>query len=801
MLELRYGEQQVGIIGGMEVPDRDPMWTSHSVACKLVLGLAGMVLCGHAAVQGTASSRQIKSGEVTVSLREDGNIDIRHRSLILRLSPRHTLFVARREGSQEFSLSTQSKEADGVPSDYVRAGGKDILDFAPQPSKIKVQEVPTPLGQCQRVDVPAWSATTSLSRILHIDLCSTFPQTAILSATYKNLGSAVLEIDRVVQLAQTLNPPATDKDGIWTFQGASLGWGRDFIFPLSLSFQSQNPIGQPVPGGFGGGIPVNDFWSGETGVGIGHIEPQSVACWMPVETLPTGQVRTWIETHPGNSLGPGEQFTAPRSFITVYRGDFYDGLSTYGHMLRAQGIDFMRTPDDIYNPIWWTFGLGHNFRPDEVYAAIPKLKELGVRWVIINNRWWDHYGDWRPRPDKFGDEAGFKEMLTRLHQEGLRNLLWWMPYAVQAREIPESGVYFDSSQRLPQSEATEQIIHAPARVSSQHRDWLIEDQQGKLVPIARDLAALCPAYPPARDYMVQLGKRMIQEWKADGFYMDVIYTVPPCYNPAHQHTSPYDSTAQLASLFREFRRILEQYCPDGMLMICPCGTTLNYCLLPHMNEAVTADPVGPEQVRWRIKMYKALLGPRAAVHADRVESTHVTDKTEYEDGQDFAAGMGTGGIISSIFVWPRIDKLPGDLEFRGEQERLQALLLTPEKVAHWKKWFDLYRMKKLSTGEFLNLYTLGFDAPEGYAIRKDGKMYYAFFASAPRHWGIQSPPVLPESSHRIWRGRVELRGLGSAQMYRVTDYVNGRDLGNIRGANPWLEIDISDHLLLEVVPQ
>jgi hypothetical protein len=33
----------------------------------------------------------------------------------------------------------------------------------------------------------------------------------------------------------------------------------------------------------------------------------------------------------------------------------------------------------------------------------------------------------------------------------------------------------------------------------------------------------------------------------------------------------------------------------------------------------------------------------------------------------------------------------------------------------------------ISSGTFLDLYTVGFDVPEGYAILKDQRMYYAFF--------------------------------------------------------------------------
>jgi alpha-galactosidase len=93
----------------------------------------------------------------------------------------------------------------------------------------------------------------------------------------------------------------------------------------------------------------------------------------------------------------------------------------------------------------------------------------------------------------------------------------------------------------------------------------------------------------------------------------------------------------------------------------------------------------------------------------------------------------------------------------------------------------------LSKGEFRDLYVTGYDTPEGYAIAKDGKMYYAFFA--------------PASSS--WKGEVELRGLKPGK-YRVSDYSEGKDLGTVDVAADGvakLPAEFNDHLLLEVSSQ
>jgi alpha-galactosidase len=116
--------------------------------------------------------------------------------------------------------------------------------------------------------------------------------------------------------------------------------------------------------------------------------------------------------------------------------------------------------------------------------------------------------------------------------------------------------------------------------------------------------------------------------------------------------------------------------------------------------------------------------------------------------------------------------------------KFKPVALTTQKEEHWKKWIGLYNQKMLSKGEFRDLYVYGYDVPEAYAIEKDGKMYYAFFAEAGKPFA----------------GEVELRGLKPGT-YDVLDYVDGKNLGTVQaaeGKSPRLKADFKDHLLLEV---
>jgi alpha-galactosidase len=214
--------------------------------------------------------------------------------------------------------------------------------------------------------------------------------------------------------------------------------------------------------------------------------------------------------------------------------------------------------------------------------------------------------------------------------------------------------------------------------------------------------------------------------------------------------------------------------PESVTQSCPCGTPPSLAWLPFIDQAVTADPVGAVQVRRRIKMYKALLGPESAVYGDHVELSTMDriGNNWREHGEDFASTIGPGGVVGTKFVWPD----PGP--------KYKAVALTPEKEAHWKKWIGIYNQKMLSKGTFRNLYVYGYDTPEGYAIEKDGKMYYAFFA----------PSAAP------WKGEIELRGLTPGS-YHVRAYAEDKDMGTVEAtaeAAPRLKTEFKDHLLLEV---
>ena len=389
-------------------------------------------------------------------------------------------------------------------------------------------------------------------------------------------------------------------------------------------------------------------------------------------------------------------------------------------------------------------------------GTVPKLKELGIKWATLDDRWFDDYGDWRPRTDTFPGDS-IKKMVDDFHKQNMLVQLWWLPLGAEDGQGKwESHKYVVS------------------KVAQEHPDWFIQTKDGKHARMTRDLAALCPAVPEVQSYFKQLTEKFIRDWGFDGSKLDNIYTVPMCYNPAHHHKSPQDSVNAMADVYKTIYQTTRAIKPESVTQSCPCGTPPSLAWLPYMDQAVTADPVGAVQVRRRIKMYKALLGPESAVYGDHVELSEMSriGNNWSEHGSDFASTVGTGGVVGTKFVWPD----PG--------AKFKPVLLTQQKEEHWKKWIGIYNDKMLSKGTFLDLYTIGYDTPEGYAIEKGGKMYYAFFAPSPAPW----------------KGEIELRGLKPGT-YHVKDYTEDKDLGTVEVSGdqaPKLKTEFKEHLLLEV---
>jgi alpha-galactosidase len=625
----------------------------------------------------------------------------------------------------------------------IRRAGVNLLSS--NPSKViahgpTAAEIVCRVGGGQLVRVSA-----TVSEVGH-------PEARRIDWTVTNAGPDTISFDGIAAPLLFLDKAAFPvKQPIWTLQGAAMQWGQDFAFPLGEGFSRDNFLGH-LQDAEGGGIPLTYFWNQEIGLALMHVEPSPKDWYMPVVSDGDG-IKAAFEVRRRIELQPGERLCSLPVVLSVHTGDFFEPLTLYRELLAAQGV---RSPDPIpasFEPAWCSWGYEFDIRPEEMTGVLPVLARLGIRWLTLDDRWFDAYGDWKPRHDTFPNGVrDMRRMNDAIHQAGAFCTIWWYPLCVE-----DGHGAWDSHP------------YGMARLFEEHPDWVILDADGSVARNNRHLAMLCPALPAVRDHVAELTRRFIADWGFDGHKLDNIYTIPACHNPSHHHARPEESTEAMAEAYRVIFETTRLLRPDSVTQICPCGTPITHHLLPYTDQTVTADPTSSAQIRQRIKFYKALAGPHVAVFADHVELSN--------GGVDFASEIGAGGVPGTKFVWPE----DPDVKRRLKED----WSLTPEKEALWQKWFGLYNLHRPAAGEYLNQYDLAFDRPEAHAIRKGERLYYAFYTEKPTD---------------RFAGRVVLRGLGPRH-YRLLDYVNDRDLGTAEGPHDVsLEVAFEGSLLLAAIP-
>ncbi|WP_149195630.1 glycoside hydrolase family 36 protein [Luteimonas suaedae] len=564
------------------------------------------------------------------------------------------------------------------------------------------------------------------------------PGMAVLQVRYRNQGAAAVEVAGWRSAAHEL---ADAPGGFWSYSGATHTDRRDWVQPLDAGFEQRNTLGMDSSD-YGGGTPVADLWRRDVGLAVGHVEPVVRLLDMPVRRT-DGGASIAVESRVPVVLAPGQTLVTDRVLLNVHGGDYFAPLTRYREFMRAEGIVAPLAPESAFAPVWCAWGYERDFNVEQILATLPKARELGFEWAVLDDGWQTNEGDWQIDRRKFprGDED-MRAFTRAVRAQGMRPRLWLAPLAAD----PGSDV-----------------LH-------EHTDMLLLDEYGAFQTVTWwNALTQCPAYQPTIDFYVALVKKAIGDWGFEGLKLDGqhLNAVAPCHNPAHDHADPNESFEKLADFWSAIHKAAREANPDAVVELCPCGTAFAFHNLPATDQFPSSDPLSSWQVRSKGKTMKALIGERSSYAGDHVELS--------DGGADFASSVGIGAVISSKFTWPRDTETPTAPLPPG------GYVLTPEKEALWRKWVGLYRQHMLPKGDYLgSLYDIGFDTPEAHAIARDGSMYYAFYADT-------------------WKGRVELRGLGRGR-HRVRDLFNDTELGTVDADDNTLDVAFSEFLLLQATP-
>lgn len=686
-----------------------------------------------------------------------------HRSISLKILPSTRIEVAFEKNGKSLSLlSTDGK--DPVIPHFLIVDDQLVDDFRLLPESVQLATVETEFGRGKQLTLKSEASgpkNSTIEKTLEIALYEKYPDATIVSASYENVQSdGPIILNKVFSNVFQLDRRQVDEQEVSHDFWAFFGFGRFIpgghsrrrvnVLAIEADLDIQNDSEQVS------GVPLSDIWAPQMGMAIASIEKRARILKMPVNVDERGYVNTSLLEEPEKTLHPGESYSALRTAIMVHSLDYYDPLRRYADLMADQGIASKPAPEFAYDPFWCNWGYRKDWTLEHGLDRLDIFESLGIKAITIDDGWFDSYGDWFVSRNHFpGGEEQLKKWISQLHSAGLNVVLWWVP-----------GI-------------------AGPVMAKKHPDWVIRDREGNMVSSRwSDAVELCPTLPEVKEYHRELSRKFISEFDVDGFKLDGIYVAPRCYNPDHQHESPDESYAAYEDLFKVIYETTMELKPNGDFVLgqCPCGAFASPYSLQWGNRPVVADPpLMTQSTRRRVKAYKALLGPTSCVDNDFHE--------RYNDY--FPVEVGAGGLVTTKFT-----KL-SDYEFRN-----------------FEKWYGLYNMYRLSSGEYLNLYDIAYDVPETYVIKKEGTYYYTFLKPA-----INGPEGVPWYEDEIdrreemlkafakeleqlptWEGAVELRGL-EERKYTVYDLETDRKLGEVQGPAGELTIAFKDHLMIRVVPE
>lgn len=624
-----------------------------------------------------------------------------------------------------------------TPSEFIQVDGKDITNF--QFNDYTINPFEDKIGKEMQYIINGVSK--DIQKKIIITSYNDFPTMLFFTVTYTNTGKNELIIDSWTNNHYEISaiPRKDDKTPFWSYEPGSYGWENDWLQPVRKGFKRENYMGMNHVD-YGGGTPVVDIWREDIGLAVGHVELVPKLVLLPVNMSSEKEVTMGVTYKNQVTLKPGENLSTFRTFAAVHHGDHFNTLTEYSKFMSTQGIKFKDPPEGAYGSIWCGWGYEKDFTMDEFYGTFPEVKKLGLDWVVLDYGWSTGVGDDYLTKDKFPNgDADMRKVVEKIHSIGAKAKLWWMPLSV----------------------------HPSTDMFQKHSENLLLNKDGSPVDIEFWKSFfMCPASKEVIKLTHDFVVKALKDWGFDGLKIDGnnLNTVPLCYNPAHHHAYPEESVEKLPEFFKMIYETALSINPNAVIEICPCGTNQSFYILPYMNQSVASDPSNSWQVRQKGKTLKALTQSKVVFYGDHVELS--------DNKSDFASTVGIGGVIGTKFVWPvgvHMNKETGDVS------------LTPEKEKKWEKWIKIYNKNMLPKGKYRGgLYDMGYDRPETHAIQKGSEMYYACYASE-------------------YEGTIELRGLED-KTYRITDYVNDVDLGEVNGPIGILKVNFKNYLLIKAKP-
>lgn len=583
-------------------------------------------------------------------------------------------------------------------SEYLLSGLQQISDFDLESSKsttLKTEHGETEVYEYQGV---YREGEIAIEKILKVKTFRDFPGMLTTTVIYRNIGKRDIPVNSWVNNEYSINS-AGDTPSFWSFQGSSSSSREDWVLQVNPGFEQKNYLGMNNSD-YGGGIPVTSLWRKSGGIAIGHCDTIPRLVSLPVKMGKYEHAATIkVEKNFPQALtfSAGDSIQTLETFVMPQQGDYFSSLRAYANFMYKKGLTQPQDEDWAYESMWCAWGYERNFTVDEILNTLPKVKELGIKWAVVDDGFQHCEGDWELNSNTFpGGDKQMKDLVQRIHQMGFKAQIWWAPLAADPgsnflKKHPESILLSDDG-------APRYITWWDSYYLSPVDSVVIQSSKEQVVKFIKDYG--------------------FDGLKLDGHHLNA---TPPDYAHGDQ---PLDAVHKLPDFYKNIYETARSINPHAVIQYCPCGDCASLFNLAYANQAVASDPTSSWQIRLKGKTIKAL-APGLAYFGDHVELS--------DGGDDFASSFGIGAVLGTKFTWPKNNPTVKDGSF----------LLTPEKEEIWKNWFSLYDTMMLSKGVYRGeLYDLGYDKPETHVIESNQRLYYAFYAQE-------------------WNGSVEFRGLSA----------------------------------------
>jgi Domain of unknown function (DUF6259) len=270
--------------------------------------------------------------------------------------------------------------------------------------------------------------------------------------------------------------------------------------------------------------------------------------------------RIQVVYFPGETLAPGQSWKAPTTQLIIGTGDWKPVARAYSAWF-GEAFKMVETPEwvkalDGWHGVWFAKiggpkpGGGNSLaHPLESFTELPEIyREQPVdmheyafysEGAALHNVHAD--GDYILRSD-LGGAPALKKGIEAIHRLGFRFTFYIEGYIVhETSDLAKSG--------------------KAQRWSVMHKDGTITGPYTK-----EGFYHMCPGCTEWQDHLAEVASRLVRETGADGVRLDSLgFYFLSCYNPAHQHDTPFGYNQWIQQLLDKVSRAVRAVNPECVL--------------------------------------------------------------------------------------------------------------------------------------------------------------------------------------------------------------------------------------------